>query len=222
MKIFKLILRLIAIGLCITLLVLGTLLLIDEATPFTLNYLILCSLGYVVVFHSVIRFSAFMAHRGVSSWILYPLWYIAAFALTPLLLAIDVILHAIGIFALFYDGQARLAERREIREDERRYIYIRSAKRAISKITDEDDRGDIILDDGERMTRFKQVALVSLGGKRYALLSPVSDAAADRKAYAYAIDIYPGTSELSLLPVTNEKLYRRIYEAYEQLLEERI
>lgn len=227
MKIFKVALRIASILLSACVLTIGVLLLMREPNIFTLKYLVLNCAGYLLILPIVIGLCNLSAKSGVSSfaggWLLYPLYFILAFALVAPLLLVGILIHIIGICRSLGNKERRLDEHHKIREDERKRIYLRSAAKALQKILDKEDSGDVILDDGEKYMRFKQVALIRLGEKQYALLSPVREGdKASAVAYAYAIDPYPGTTILSLLPINNERLYRRIYAAYEQLLDERV
>ena len=116
--------------------------------------------------------------------------------------------------------EARRLEAKRSDEESHKRIYMRSEARAVARILDDSDRGDIMLDDGVTLTRFHQVALITLSGARYALLSPYGKShMAQNVAQAYLIDTYPDTGTPSLTLVTDGELNSRIYAKYLELLE---
>ena len=115
---------------------------------------------------------------------------------------------------------ARYAE--EVAKEINRDLWIASSKVAIDKILDKSYTGLIRLDDGEDISFYRQVSLIKSAGRTYVLLSPADESSDDEGvALAFAIAPYPGTEEISLVKVTNENLYRRIYSIYDSMLAER-
>lgn len=100
-------------------------------------------------------------------------------------------------------------------------VWRASSRQAIAKILDDSYKGDIKLDDGIESKTYKQVALIKLTGRQYALLSPKNTQ--DElygSAVAFAIAPDARTGERTLQAVEDEGLYKKIFSVYETLLAE--
>lgn len=187
------------------------------------HYLITKLLSLPISLYSTLKLVKFVDRGGISvtgtGKALIVLTYVGCFILSSLMILANIVLHAMEIIHVATDREARRLEAKRSTEEGYKRIYMRSEARAIARILDDSDRGDIMLDDGVTLTRYHQVALITLSGERYALLSPYGKSHLARSvAHAYLIGAYP-TGEPSLIPVTDSELYDRIYNKYLELLE---
>ena len=188
------------------------------------NILITVGVAYALAFSTIIRFvyKRIFLSGPVGKVFLGLFFFILGSILTPFLL--------IGsIFGRIYRLRTTPEQRRigsryaeEIEHEINRDIWIASAKVAMEKIFDKEYSGLVKLDNGEDVLFYRQVSIIKSAGKTYVLLSPADEDSDDEGvALAFAIAPYPGTDEVSLVPVTNENLYRRIYSIYDSMLAER-
>lgn len=146
--------------------------------------------------------------------------YAFSFLLSSLMLLSNIILHSMQIIRTLTGREERIAEANKNAEEWKKKIYMRSESRAVARILNDDDTGDIILDDGVNLTRYRQVALIKLEGERYALLSPYGKSHLSKSfVHAYLIGTYPDTGAPSLTPVSDGGLYDRVFAQYKALLE---
>ena len=227
MKFFAALWRICAI--ILTILTIITAILLFTKADFNLeadltSILITVGVAYVLAFSTIIRF----VHNRVflsGPWgklFLGIFFFILGSALTPFFL--------IGsIFGRIHRLRTTPEERRigaiyaeEVAEEINRDIWIASARVAIDQIFDKEYSGLVRLDNGEELKFYRQVSIIKSAGKTYSLLSPADEDSDDEGvALAVALAPYPGTDETSLVQVTNENLYRRIYSIYDSLLAER-
>ncbi len=189
-----------------------------------IQYVITKLVSIPVSLYSTLRLIKFIDRNRISvtrdGKILIAFIYAFSFALSSVMLLANVVLHSISLIYVLTDHEARVAEKNENQTESHKRIYMRSEARAIARILDDSDRGDVILDDGITISRYRQVALINLDGRRYALLSPHGKSHLSKSfAHAFLIDSYPDTGAPSLTPVTDDGLYDRIYEQYKLLLE---
>lgn len=188
------------------------------------NVIITVGVAYALAFSTIIRFvykRIFLS--GPVGKVFFGLFYfILGTILTPFLLIGSIFgrIHRLRTTPEERRVGARYAE--EIEKEINRDIWIASAKVAMEKIFDKEYSGLVRLDDGETVTFYRQVSIIRSAGKTYVLLSPADeDSDAEGVALAFAVAPYPETEEVSLVPVTNENLYRRIYSIYDSMLAER-
>lgn len=188
------------------------------------NVLITVGVAYALAFSTIIRF----VHKRVflsgpaGKFFLGIFYFILGTILSPFLL--------IGsIFGRLYRLRTSPEDRRvgadfaeDVAEEINRDLWLSSSKIAIDKILDKGYTGLIRLDDGIEVSYYRQVSLIKSAGRTYVLLSPSDEDSDDEGvAIAFAIAPYPGTEQTSLVRVTNENLYKRIYSIYDSMLAER-
>ncbi len=140
---------------------------------------------------------------------------LALYLVAPILLAASFVATFISFVRSIGRKKAPLAD---YTDEERREIYHHSAALALRSILDPTTAGDVVLDDGVTTMALRQVATVECLGGRYALLSPIIEGDDEPRAYAY--EIRPrdgGDGELTLIPVVDERIYSKVYEAYQHL-----
>lgn len=188
------------------------------------DVIIIAGAAYALALSTIIRFvyrRVFLS-GPVGKFFFGMFFFILGTALTPIFLVIS-------IFGRIYRIRTTPEERRvgaiyteESHHIINRDIWIASAKVAMDQIFDKEYSGLVRLDNGEELRYYRQVSIIKSAGKTYVLLSPADeDSDAEGIALAFAIAPYPGTEETTLVPVTNENLYRRIYSIYDSLLAER-
>ena len=126
-----------------------------------------------------------------------------------------------------YEPKQKKISKKQAMNDEinagiRASVWRSSSKQAIEKILDDSYKGDVKIFDGVDTQVFKQVALIKLSARQYALLAPKNpESESYGMAVAYAIAPEANGGDRVLVRVEDEGLYRKIYAVYESLLQER-
>ena len=188
------------------------------------QYLITKLASIPISLYSTLRLVKFIDRNKISvtknGKVLIVLFYALSFILSSVMMFSNAVLHSIDLIRVLTKYDMRSAENDQNRAECYKRIFMRSEARAVARILDDSDRGDIILDDGIVIKRYRQIALINLDGARYALLSPHGKSHLSKSfAHAFLIGSYPDTDSPSLTPVTDDGLYDRIYEQYKLLLE---
>lgn len=190
----------------------------------TAQYLITKLVSIPVSLYSTLALVKFINRRKISATtrgkITIALIYLLSFLFSSLMLVANVILYAMHIIRIVTNHDHRAAEAKRSTDESHKMIYMRSEARAIARILSENDSGDIMLDDGVNLTRYRQIALIDLDGERYALLSPYRKShLVASSAHIYLIGTYPDTGAPSLSLITDDGLYDRVYTQYKLLFE---
>jgi len=215
MKVFRSILAVLSLSTLVT----AVIFMFGEVGIWSVPYLIVHSVAFVLSLPIVVFLcKLFLKNKSASVGIVFAVigFVLLYYVLAPVLLIAALIRYIVRIFV---SPKAKESDD-EISDEESRETYLTSASKAIDKILDDNNTELIVLDDGRQVTKFKQVAVITLEETVYALLSPATTKEDEEKAvaYAYAIENYPGTETLSLVPVKSRARYRAVFEAYESLL----
>ena len=227
MKFFAALWRIFAI--ILTILTIVTAVMLFTKADFSLeadlnNIIITVGVAYVLAFSTIIRF----VHKRVflsgpaGKLFLGIFFFILGTALTPFFLLGSIFgrIHRLRTTPEERRIGARYAE--DVAKEINRDIWIASAKVAMEQIFNKEYSGLVKLDDGEEVVFYRQVSIIKSAGRTYVLLSPADEDSDDEGvALAFAVAPYPETDEVSLVQVTNENLYRRIYSIYDSMLAER-